>query len=62
MVRKLISYLLVTLGGVVKVEAVRDAMIELRDDEVMNDFAAKLAAEDAHKGVVILTYRPLISG
>jgi dihydrofolate reductase len=47
MARKLISHLLVTLDGVVNFGSVRDEIVKLRDREVGDDFAAKLAAEDA---------------
>lgn len=46
--RKVISHLIITLDGVVVFDAVVDTIVKLRDtDEVLADFFAKVAEEDA---------------
>jgi len=46
--RKVISHLFMSLDGVVKLDAVIDTIVELRDkEEVLADFFAKVAEEDA---------------
>jgi len=45
--RKLVSHLLVTLDGVVQLDAVVDTIKRLRAGEVSADFSARIAQEDA---------------
>jgi dihydrofolate reductase len=45
--RKLVSHLIMTLDGVVHFDAVADAVRKRRNQEVMDDFNACLAQEDA---------------
>ena len=46
--RNIISHLVITLDGVVKLDAVIDTIVQLRDtDEVEADFFGKVAEEDA---------------
>ena len=45
--RKLVSHLIITLDGVVQFDAVVDTIMRLRDREVMADYSAKVAEEDA---------------
>lgn len=46
--RKVVAHLVITLDGVVQLEAVHDWLAKLRDtEEVLGDFFAKVAEEDA---------------
>lgn len=46
--RKIVAHLIMTLDGVVQFDAVVDTIVKLRDtDEVLTDFFAKVAEEDA---------------
>lgn len=46
--RKVVAYLIITLDGVVVFDAVVDTIVKLRDtEEVLADFFAKVAEEDA---------------
>src|ERR1700750_1004331 len=45
--RKLVSHLLITLDGVVQLDAVGDTIKKLRAGEVAADFSARIAEEDA---------------
>jgi dihydrofolate reductase len=45
--RKLVSHLIMTLDGVVKLDGVMDSIMQLRDEAVEADFFAKVAQEDA---------------
>ena len=45
--RKLVSHLLITLDGVVQLDAVVDTIKKLRAGEASADFSARIAQEDA---------------
>ena len=45
--RKIVSHLIMTLDGVAKFQAVADAIMRRRNDEVLSDFHARVAEEDA---------------
>ena len=46
--RRVVAHLIITLDGVVRFDAVADAIMKLRDtDEVLDDFFPKVAEEDA---------------
>lgn len=45
--RKVVSHLILTLDGVAKFQAVADAIMRRRNDEVLSDFHARIAEEDA---------------
>lgn len=45
--RKIVSHLIMTLDGIVQFDAVVDTILKLRDKEVLADYFAKVAEEDA---------------
>ena len=45
--RKIVSHLIMTLDGVTKFQAVADAIMRRRNAEVLSDFHARVAEEDA---------------